>query len=154
LSKTIAFLCFQSAQNNHRFEGFYECVLEEISDNKYASKTVQVKCDKYFWLEGVLNLEESVLKECHILNKGSLTNNTLAIINTSSLGTKEIQTEEIVFFFSENAGGLRIIISSRGEKEVQADRYKHPRPLKAAKNTKTETDPSGGTIETRPHTTH
>lgn len=110
LSKTIAFLCFQSAQNNHRFEGFYECVLEEISDNKYASKTVQVKCDKYFWLEGVLNLEESVLKECHILNKGSLTNNTLAIINTSSLGTKEIQTEEIVFFFSENAGGLRIII--------------------------------------------
>jgi hypothetical protein len=57
-------------------------------------------------------------------------------------------------FFSENAGGMCIIILSRGGKEVQADRYKHPRPLKATKNKKTKTDPLGGTIETRPHNTH
>jgi hypothetical protein len=51
---------------------------------------LQIKCDKYFWLGGVLKLEPSVLKECAILNRGQgfLTKSTIAIINTSPLGTK------------------------------------------------------------------
>jgi hypothetical protein len=64
-------------------------------------------------LDGVLKLEAGGLKECAILNRvqGFLTNSTLAIINTSPLGIKEIQREGtvILLVFFPGWGGDPVV---------------------------------------------